>query len=357
MPGNLFLQNVIAVIWDFDKTLIPGHMQEPLFRRYGVNPREFWVEVNNLAEYYGEVEGIQVNRDTIYLNHLLTYVHEGRMPGLTNAVLRECGAEIEFFPGMPEFFDNLAHEIEDYHAFKRQDIRVEHYIVSTGLRQMILGSKIAPYVEGVWGCEFVERPAASRFMKTGLQHGMSIIEANKAGRRARPGGKGTGCITQVAYAIDNTTKTRAIFEINKGSNIENIDVNALIKHEDRCVPFQNMLYIADGPSDVPVFSILNQQGGHTYGVYGRDSRVQFNQVKRLQEQGRIQSFSEADYQQGSQAYLWITETVREIAWRIVRNRQHAFTERISPPPVHLSEDEIDETEPHALQQETRRGSA
>ena len=103
---GLFLQNIIAIIWDFDKTLTPRYMQTPLFEAYGVDEKTFWKEVNGLAAYYKRA-GVQVQPDTSYLGHLLTYVKEGRMPDLTNARLRELGAEIGFFPGIPQLFGEL----------------------------------------------------------------------------------------------------------------------------------------------------------------------------------------------------------------------------------------------------------
>jgi len=339
VPQSLFLQNVIAIIWDFDRTLIPGYMQEPLFRRYDVNAREFWTEVAKLARYYKDRERVEANRDTAYLNHLLTYVREGRLPGLSNALLRELGTQIRFYPGLPDFFPRLKDAIEKDKTFSRDDVRLEHYIVSTGLRQMILGSEIAPFVESVWGCEFIESPAPAGFVRSGLQQEMTLVKAKPRKRGIRPAEEGTPAISQLAYVIDNTTKTRAIFEINKGSNKERIDVNAVIRPEDRRVPFQNMIYIADGPSDVPVFSIVNHFGGRTYAVYGRRHLRQFRQVKKLQEQGRVQSFGEADYTEDSHTSLWIRETAKEIAWRIVYDRAAALKERVHAPPGHIVEEE------------------
>ena len=99
-------QNIIACVWDFDKTLIPGYMQKPLFKHYGINETSFWSEVNQLPSLYSS-RGMKVSPDTIYLNHLLSYVKNGPMRGLTNERLKELGGEIEFYPGLPEFFVEL----------------------------------------------------------------------------------------------------------------------------------------------------------------------------------------------------------------------------------------------------------
>lgn len=134
----------------------------------------------------------------------------------------------------------------------------------------------------------------------------------------------------------NTTKTRAIFEINKGTNKDpRIDVNASIRQEDRRAPFQNMVYIADGPSDIPCFSIINQYGGKTFAVYRSGSMEEFAQVDSLRQQGRVQSYGEANYEKGSQTYMWILHTVQSIAKRIVENRARALTERVHAPPNHI----------------------
>lgn len=89
-------QNTIAVIWDFDKTLIPGYMQDPLFEKYGVDSEQFWKEVNSLPEKY-QKRGIRVGKDTIYLNHILTCVQQGIFKDLSNSILNNLGEQLEFY--------------------------------------------------------------------------------------------------------------------------------------------------------------------------------------------------------------------------------------------------------------------
>ena len=320
MPQQLFLQNIIAFIWDFDKTLIPGYMQAPLFEHYKVNPKTFWKEVNALPQYYQNNDPNLTVPDTVYLNHFVTYAKEGIFKGLNNAFLKKLGAGLDFYEGLPGFFDEIKRFVKNDPVYQQHDIQVEQYIVSTGLRQMILGSKIAPFIDGVWGCEFVENPPSAGYLDK---------PANKKPQE-------TKIISQIAYALDNTTKTRAVFEINKGTNkIPDIDVNAKIPDEDRRVPFQNMIYIADGPSDIPVFSIVNHFGGRTFAVYRPGSKEEFSQANNLQKQGRVQSFGEANYTQGSQTAMWLNNAVSEIADQIVVNRERALGDKIGQPPKHL----------------------
>jgi hypothetical protein len=282
MPRRLFTQSVIAVIWDFDKTLTPNYMQVPLFKKFNVDEKTFWEETNGLAEYYKHGGTVTVSPDSLYLNHILAYVEAGVFAGLTNRVLSELGAEIQFYDGLPDFFKNVKDTVAATAQFAKHGITVEHYIVSTGLRQMILGSKIAEYVDGVWGCEFVEHLAKPGYLKE------------------QPALFADGPIQGIGYALDNTTKTRALFEINKGTNkLPDIDVNATVAPEDRRVPFQNMIYIADGPSDIPCFSILNQYGGRTFAVYKPKNVVSFRAVDGLQKQNRVQGIGEASYVEGS----------------------------------------------------------
>lgn len=316
--ADLFIQNVIAVIWDFDKTLIPGYMQEPIFRRFQVDGKQFWAEVDGLAERYQQ-QGITISRDIAYLNHLITYAQTGKMPGLNNRLLHELGRELEFYPGLPNFLGELKKGVETRPEFKQWEITLEHYVVSSGLAAMIRGSAAMSYLNDVWGCEFIENPLLPGYL-------------NDEGPRetAEP------LISQIGYAIDNTTKTRAVFEINKGTNKRpEIDVNASIPFEQRRVPFQNMIYIADGPSDVPVFSLVKSRGGKTYAVYPQSHPQGLQQADMLLNTGRVDAYGEASYLQGSQTYMWLMLQVERIARRIVEARVQVLRSNVLVPPIHL----------------------
>lgn len=301
----VFAQNIIAMVWDFDKTLIPGYMQAPLFAAYGVSERDFWSEVNARQADYQQQVGL-VSSEIVYLNHILEYTRKDIFRNLNNARLKTLGSELGFCAGLPDYFKHIQALLHEHPDYLRHEITLEHYVVSTGLRQMILGSAIAPYVAGVWGCEFLERDAR---------------------------------ISELGYVLDNTTKTRALFEINKGANKfpEKIDVNATIAPEYRRIPFEQMIYIADGPSDVPVFSLLRKNGGNTYAVYDSGSHEQFKQVKALQDQGRVQSFGEADYSAHSQTSMWLRTVVAEIADQIVTKREATLSNSVGVAPRHINE--------------------
>ncbi len=320
MPGP-FSQTVIAVVWDFDKTLIPGNMQAPLFEKYGVDEGAFWEEVDGLRDFYLAHGARRVADDALYLNHILEYVRAGVFKGLSNATLTKLGAELTFHPGIPEFLGTLRASVEDDAAFQRADITLEHYVVSTGLRPMIEGSAIRPYLEDVWACEFIEAHHPPGY-------------ARPEQRQLFPSRE----ITALGYQIDNTSKTRALFEINKGTNRRpEIHVNSHLPHELRRVPFEHMIYVADGPSDVPAWSVVSANGGRAFGVYQRGSLAQFEQISTLQRDGRIHAFAEADYTADSTAYLWLTTEVRRIAEKIVEERELVLRRAVRTAPRHVAD--------------------
>ena len=313
MPPPLHTQTVIAFVWDFDKTLIPSNMQDPIFDAYGVEADQFWTEVDGLVDHYAR-EGVIVQKDTAYLGHLLTYVREGIFEDLSNERLTELGALLEPAPGMPEFMQLTRDHVADVPDFAAEGITVEHYVVSTGLRAMIEGSTFIDVVDGIWANTFIEQVAEPGYL-------------DRLPVPAPP-----APIAQVGYSIDNTPKTRALFEINKGINKNpSLDVNARMSQDQRRVPMRNMVYIADGPSDVPAFSILNTAGGRTLGVYTLEPVNNHSKVKQLQEQGRIQGMAEADYRPGKPAYLWLMDTLDQIGHEIVEARRQAMGAIANPP--------------------------
>lgn len=307
MSQQPFSQNIIAVIWDYDKTLIPGNMQKPLFEAYGVEEKKFWKEVDAEIEKH-RANGDRVSPEMLYLNHILAYVQKGTFDSLNNAKLREFGKQIEFYPGLPDFFRELKASVENEQAYKDYDIRLEHYVASTGLRKIIEGSAIAEYLTGVWGCEFLEEPCDGKML-----------------------------LSKIAYVLDHTTKTRVIFEINKGVNFDSsIELNARMEESLRRVPISQMIYVGDGPSDVPVFSVVNRYRGTNLAVYDPEYEASYNQVHDLlMQEKRVHHFGPADFTPNAPVYLWLMRTVRSIAEQIVQRRKQALNESVGIAPKHV----------------------
>jgi hypothetical protein len=305
--GGKTMANIIAVIWDCDKTLIDGYMQDPIFEDYKVNSGDFWREVNSVPEQYAK-EGTRVNKYTYYLNHFIKCAHNGTFPGLNNQKLTEYGGKQRFYKGIPEIFEYTKNMFKDDKTYAEYGIQVEHYIVSTGFAAVIRGSKLMPYVDGVWGCELLDDFD----------------------------GNGGTVISEVLFAIDNTSKTRAIFEINRGiGKIEKIDVNSKISEEHRRVHFENMIYIADGPSDIPAFSVVKRNGGATFAIYPKGNQNAMKQVEQMREDGRVDMYAEADYSEGTTANMWITNRIQKIADRIRDTEQAKIMRSASDAPRHL----------------------
>ena len=301
------MANIIAVIWDCDKTLIDGYMQDPIFKDYKINPGAFWKEVNAAPGEYAK-NGIRVNKDTYYLNHFIKCAHNGTFPGLNNEKLRGYGEWQKFYPGIPEIFEKTKRMFKDDKSYSEYGIQVEHYIVSTGFAEVIRGSALMPYVDDIWGCELLDAP----------------------------GEDGIPVISEVMYTVDNTSKTRAIFEINKGvGKIDGIDVNSKIPEDLRRVRFENMIYIADGPSDIPAFSVVKQRGGATFAIYPRGNLKAMQQVDQMREDGRVDMYAEADYSEGTTAYMWITDRIQQMADRIREEEKSKITSSASGVPKHL----------------------
>lgn len=301
------MANIIAVIWDFDKTLVNGYMQDPIFKKYGVDPNAFWAEVNALPDKYMREQGVRVNRETIYLNHFINCTRRGVFPGFNNAMLEAFGRELVFYPGVPEIFERTKQLVAEDRAYREHDIKVEHYVVSTGMAAVIRGSAVMQHVEAVWGCEF--------------------IEDTNGGERV---------ISELGYTIDNTSKTRALFEINKGvPQNPHIDVNSKMPAALRRVPFENMIYIADGPSDIPAFSLVNKNGGTTFAIYPKGDLAALRQVEQLRMDGRIHMYAEADYTEGTTADMWICNKIRAFAERIYETEKRRLDASISQTPRHL----------------------
>ena len=207
----------------------------------------------------------------------------------------------------------------------KHNIKLEHYIISTGLAEMIKGSMIAPYVDGIFGCEFIEAPLPPNYSSQDELPLQMEFE-----------------ISQIGTIVDNTIKTRYIFEINKGSNKNpQIDVNASMDRVDRRIPMDRMIYTADGPSDVPVFSVVKSNGGKAYAVFNPESEAEFAQNDALLHAGRIHAYGPADYTEKSTTSKWLRMHVRGICDSIVAECETSLSEKVKRAPRHLH-DEDDE---------------
>ena len=302
------MANIIAVIWDFDRTLVAGYMQDPIFNRYRIDASKFWADMEKAKEECSK-KAYRVNKDTYYVNYFIKCAHDGTLPGLNNAMLKEAGKEQKFYPGVEELLKTIKETFKDDPEYSEYGIQVENYIVSTGFAETIRGTSLMPWIDGIWGCELLDGPDG---------HGGSVIN-------------------EMVYTIDNTTKTRALFEINKGiGKVADIDVNSQIEKSLRRVQFEHMIYIADGPSDIPAFSVVKQNGGLTFAIYPKGDYRAMQQVDQMRATGRVDMYGEADYTPDTTAYMWITDKIKQMGQKILADEKAKIRASASDAPKHLN---------------------
>lgn len=244
---------VLAICYDFDKTLSPDDMQAQGFiQSLGQEVERFWNESNKLAS------DNEMDQNLAWM-YKMTKESRGRHI-FNKKMLVDYGADVKLYPGVDTWFDR----INTYG--QEQGIKVEHYIISSGLKEMIEGTEIAKYFKKIYASSFYYDEV--------------------------------GVAVWPAQCINYTNKTQFLFRIKKGAlEINDTKVNDFLS-EDQCrVPFRNMVYIGDSDTDVPCMKLVSINGGYSIGVHGIESK---NKVYKMIEENRIKYFTEADYTEDSE---------------------------------------------------------
>lgn len=261
---------VIAICYDFDKTLSPDDMQaQGYIQSVGYDIPDFWRKSNSLAA------DNDMDQNLAYM-YVMKQEAEGKVL-FTRQKLAEYGAKVQLFPGVEQWFDR----IREYG--KEKGVMVEHYIISSGLKEMIEGTSVAQ--AGAF-----ERIYASSFYYN--ENDVAIWPAQ---------------------VVNYTSKTQFLFRIEKGVlDINDAAVNESFSPEEIRVPFRNMIYIGDSDTDIPCMKLVNSYGGHSIGVYNADTEDK-TKVYKMMRDGRIRYFAPADYTEGTELDLLVKAIIDRTA--------------------------------------------
>ena len=270
---------VLAICYDFDKTLSPDDMQaQGYIQSVGFDIGQFWKESNGMAQQ-NDMDG--------NLAYMYKMVREAEGNFVINKkALNDYGAKVQLFPGVSSWFERIRQYGKDHNVI------VEHYIISSGLKEMIEGTEIAQ--NGTF-----EKIYASSFF------------FNERGVAVWP-----------AQVVNYTNKTQFLFRIEKGVlDINDPGVNDYFPPEDIRVPFRNMVYIGDSDTDIPCMKLVNSYGGHSIGVYNPDTKDK-TKVFKMTEDNRIRYYAAADYTTGSDLDCLVKAIIDKTAAYEVLEEKH-----------------------------------
>ena len=254
---------IIAFLYDFDKTLCTTDMEDYAFiPSLGYTPAEFWGRANAFG-WENRMDGL--------LAYMYTMIQECAAQNikLDRAFLNHCGESIQLFPGVREWFARI-------NAFGESlGVQVEHYVISSGLREIIEGSGIAQEFREIYACEFYYNE------------------------------NGDACWPKLD--VNFTNKTQFVYRINKGilDVSRDRELNDSMPDDSKRVPFTNMIYMGDGLSDVPCMKMMRAYGGQAIAVYQASNR---QGVEKLLADGRVDFIFPADYRADTE----LDRTVRDI---------------------------------------------
>ena len=262
----------MAICYDFDGTLSPGNMQEYDFMKaVGIkNSKKFWDKAEAIAK--------EQNADDIaaYMYLMIAASKEKNLP-FKRKTFKDYGKNIELYKGVEDWFKRIT----DY--AKDKGIALHHYIISSGLKEIIEGSKIAKNFTQIY---------ASSFM----------YDAN-------------GGAEWPAVVLNYTSKTQYLFRINKGCEdiTDNTKINDYVNPEDRPIPFTNMIYIGDGMTDIPCMTIVKRAGGHSIAVYKTGKSGAKNKAEHLVTDDRVNIVLPADYSKDKGIDTYVKAVIDKIA--------------------------------------------
>ncbi len=257
----------MAICYDFDKTLSVDNMQSYSFiKALNMNIGDFWKECNDFSNKTG-ADGI-----LSYMFMSLKKCKENNIAP-TREFFASCGKDIQYFDGIDTWFDRI-------NAFaEKNGIELEHYIISSGIKEIIEGTAIAKYFKEIYACSYCY---------------------DEKGNAVWP-----------ATDINYTNKTQYIYRVNKGILKANDDsVNDYMNYEDRRIPFENIIYIGDSETDIPSMKLLRSKNGFSISVYNNSNLPDY--YKALLSHNRVDYIARADYSKGSELEMIIHQIIKAI---------------------------------------------
>lgn len=268
----------IAIAYDFDGTLAKGNIQENSFiPELGMSKEEFWGEVKKLAQ------NDEMDEILAYMYLLITKARAKEVK-FNKASFIEHGKTVRYFDGVEEYFDRINKYARD------KNIKIEHYIISSGTKEMIEGTSIQKYFKYIYASSF--------------KYDMHEVAE------------------WPAMAINYTTKTQFLFRINKGidNSWDNSKINKFVKEDERPVPFSRIIYLGDGDTDIPAMKMINYQGGYSIAVYPPKISGAKKKAKGLIENKRATYVAEANYSENSDLDKLLKSIINEIALQVEMER-------------------------------------
>jgi phosphoserine phosphatase len=265
----------MAICYDFDGTLSPSNMQEYNYiPDLGIKPDKFWQESREKAKINS------ADPILMYMKLMLEKAHDTTVK-VTKKSFSDYGRTVELFDGVEGWFDRI-------NAYASElNINVEHYIISSGIKEMIEGTKIKKKFKQIFACSF-------------------IYDNN-------------GAANWPAVAVNYTTKTQFLFRINKGIKdiSDNDAINKFLSDEKRRIPFSRIIYLGDGETDVPCMKLVKERGGNSIAVYAPRKIKSKKVSEQLLKDGRACFISEADYKENSRLDLIVKTIISNISNNLI----------------------------------------
>ncbi|MCQ2914494.1 MAG: haloacid dehalogenase-like hydrolase [Alphaproteobacteria bacterium] len=260
----------MAICYDFDGTLAPGNMQEYGFiESIGKEPQDFWNTVNSLAKNQG-MDGISC------CMYFMLKEAKYRDIAIKREDFNKLGKNITLFKGVDKWFSRIKKYADS------KDITLTHYIISSGLKEIIEGSSIAKEIDRIYGSKF-------------------MYDAN-------------GIAIWPGISLNFTSKTQYISRINKGflDETDTESVNDYVDPKERKIPYENIIYIGDGLTDIPSMSAVKKNNGHSIAVYDPNKPNATEVIDKLVKDKRIHFYSEADYSENSALDKYVKAVIDKV---------------------------------------------